>query len=61
MPIFVPQNPDEKAPAAVHVYEALPTVLRQVYGGNDAVNTESYKQLRWGAFCRPDRTIRCTV
>ena len=34
----------------LYVYTAMPTVLRQVYGGNDAVNTEDYKRIEMGRF-----------
>ena len=34
----------------LYVYTAMPTVLRQFYGGNDAVNTEDYKRIEMGRF-----------
>lgn len=34
----------------LYVCTAMPTVLRQVYGGNDAVNTEDYKRIEMGRF-----------
>lgn len=32
------------------VYTAMPTVLRQVYGGNDGVNAADYKRIEMGRF-----------
>ena len=34
----------------LYVYTAMPTVLRQMYGGNDAVNTADYDRIEMGAF-----------
>ena len=34
----------------LYVYTAMPTVLRQMYGGNDAVNTADYDRIEMGRF-----------
>lgn len=34
----------------LHVYTAMPTVLRQVYGGNDAVDVADYDKIEMGRF-----------
>ena len=40
----------EETSQPLYIYTAMPTVLRQVYGGNDAVNTEDYKRIEMGRF-----------
>ncbi|WP_031477012.1 sulfatase [Agathobaculum desmolans] len=40
----------DEANQPLYVYTAMPTVLRQVYGGNDALRTEDYGKIEMGRF-----------